>query len=235
MIVLFEDNHLLAVNKPAGMLSQSDGSGVPDIFSAAKVYIKEKYAKPGEVYLGLVHRLDRNVGGVMLFARTSKAAARLSKAFREHELRKIYTAIVDGRPPAEGERTDLLRKDQKRRMALIVPPDDKKSDEAREARLRFRLLKSITPPEGAIRTIETGNADKEISLVEIELLTGRFHQIRAQLAAMGHPILGDRKYGARRTLKNWTLALFASRLDIEHPVRREPLILQAEPPWGVFA
>ena len=215
-------------------------------------YIKEKYNKPGAVYLGLVHRLDRNVGGVLLFARTSKAAARLSKLFRDHDLGKFYTAIVAGRPAAaQGERVDHLTKDEDRRMARVVKAG---TDGAREARLRYRVIatqpagKEVRPLANAKPIAKQPSANpgvkanrkrkntqnevfRELSLVEIEILTGRFHQIRAQLSAMGHPILGDKKYGASHALRNWALTLFASRLVLSHPVRGDELVLEATPEW----
>ncbi len=227
--VLYEDNHLLVVNKPPGLLSQSDSSGAPDLLTYAKSYIKKKYAKPGEVFLGLVHRLDRNVGGVLVLARTSKAAARLALAFRERGVRKFYLAAVEGVPPTPaGERVDFLRKDAERRLALVVHAG---TPQAREARLLYRVLGRARAADFA-----PGQADAsgDIALLEIELLTGRFHQIRAQLAAMGTPILGDKKYGARTGLKQWTLGLFASGLDLEHPVGGRPLSLRAEPAWRSF-
>lgn len=226
--VLYEDNHLLCVLKPAGVLSQSDGSGAPDLLTLAKDYIKVKYARPGAVYMGLVHRLDRNVGGVLLLARTSKAAARLTTAFRERAPRKVYTAMVEGVPePPRGERFDLIVKDERQRKARIVAATSSDGGQAREARLTYRLVR-----HGQLR------GRGEYSLLEIELFSGRFHQIRAQMAAMGHPVAGDAKYGARpgppppEPMDNHSLFLFASRLEIEHPVKREPLVFEAEPPFA---
>lgn len=171
-----------------------------------------------------MHRLDRNVSGVTLFARTSKAAARLGRAFQRREVRKIYRAIVAGRPrPPAGERVDFILKDEERRLARIYPASGPAPAAAREARLRYETLATMPAAPG------------EISLLEIELMTGRFHQIRAQCAAMGHPILGDKKYGAERGRKDWTLMLHASRLDLVHPVRGEELSLRAKAPWNMFS
>ncbi len=219
LTLLYEDNHILAVEKPEGVLSQSDSSGAPDLLTLSKEFLKRKYQKPGNVYLGLVHRLDRAVGGVMVFARTSKAAARLSEHFKNHTVRKIYHAVVEGKPREEsGERTDWIVKESKIKMARSGRPGEK---EAKEARLRYRLL-STRQVEGL----------GEVSLLEVELLTGRFHQIRFQMSRMGHPVLGDRKYGSRFSIGKHRLALRATRLELTHPVRKTPLILESPDPDG---
>jgi RluA family pseudouridine synthase len=211
--VLHLDNHLLVVVKPAGMLAQADRTGDPDLLTLAKAYLKERFEKPGEVFLGLVHRLDRPVSGVMVLARTSKAAARLTAAFKARRVDKRYLAVVEGRLTGEGEREDWLLKERGhvRGVAEGTPG-------AKRAVLRWRAL----------------GVEGKTSLVEVVLLTGRAHQVRVQLATLGTPILGDLRYGARRALDGRNLALHAYRLAFEHPVRRIPLVFTAPPPaaWG---
>lgn len=215
--VLYLDNRLLVVVKPAGLLAQADRTGDPDLLSLGKAYLKSRFDRPGDVFLGLVHRLDRPVSGVMVLARTSKAAARLTQAFRERRVEKRYLAVVEGRLTGEGERTDWLvkAKGHVRAVAAGTPG-------AKEAVLRWKALA----------------VEGRRSLVEVELLTGRAHQVRVQLAALGAPILGDLRYGAKEELDGRNLALHAYRLAFEHPVRREPMDFRAPPPatWeGRFA
>jgi 23S rRNA pseudouridine1911/1915/1917 synthase len=211
--VLYEDNHCLAVNKPAGLLSQGDATGEWSLVDLAGDYLRAKYAKPGNVYVGLVHRLDRPASGVVLLARTSKAAARLSAQFREGTVEKVYWAIVEGRcPTPEGEWSDLLRKDERRNVVEVV------ASGGRDARLAFRVL-------------DTGRGT---AWLEVRPTTGRNHQIRVQLASRGLPIVGDRKYGARTTLRALDgkprIALHARRLSVSHPTRGEVLGLTAPVP-----
>jgi 23S rRNA pseudouridine1911/1915/1917 synthase len=197
--VVFEDNHLLAVYKPAGLLSQGDETGEANLLDLSKAWIKNRYRKPGQVFLGLVHRLDRPVAGIMVFARTSKAAARLSDQIRQRSLRKTYLAVVEGRPPStEGQLAHFLERHD--RSVRIVPHPTPLS---REARLSFR-----------VRASDAGR-----SLVEIELETGRKHQIRLQLAHTGCPIVGDLRYGALSSLPSRSIALFARQMTLKHPVR----------------
>ena len=208
--VLFEDNHVLVVEKPAGMLSQGDLSGDLDVLTVVKQFIKTRDRKPGNVYLGLVHRLDRPVGGVMVTAKTSKAAARLSAQFRERSCEKIYHAVVSGTPePVERELRHRLEKDRATRVTRVVT-----GDRGKEARLRFRVL-------------ETAN---DRSLLEVHLITGLSHQIRVQLAASGHPIAGDKKYGATLPYKPGVIALFAAAIRFAHPVSKEPITVTARVP-----
>lgn len=214
--VLYEDNHCLALNKPAGWLSQGDVTGEPSLIDWARDYIRERYHKPGNVFIGLVHRLDRPVSGVVLLARTSKAAARLSDQFREGTVEKVYWAIVEGRVAEEtGEWVDLLRKDERHNVVEVVPEG---TPGGQEARLAFRVLER----EG--RT----------SLVELRPITGRSHQLRVQLASRGFPILGDRKYGAATRLKaldgRSRIALHARELRFNHPTRREAMRIVAPVP-----
>lgn len=196
--VLYEDNHLISVNKPAGMLVQGDRSGQVSLMDVVKEYIRVRYQKPGNVFLGLVHRLDRPVSGVVLFARTSKAAARLTAQWKAREVRKIYWAAVEGAlKPERGRLEDHIRKSGKRvRMAGEGTPG------AKEAVLEYRTLAR----------------SKGVSLVEIVLVTGRKHQIRAQLSQAGCPVVGDVKYGAAGFLEDKTIRLVARSLRFRHPV-----------------
>ncbi len=178
--ILYEDNHILAVAKPAGLLSQGDLSGDLDVLTVVKQMIKTRDQKPGNVYLGLVHRLDRPVGGVMVLAKTSKAAGRLSSQFRERTTQKIYHAVVEGRMSTpQAELTHRLAKDRKSRVTKVVPPHL----DGKIAKLSYEVV----------------DADNGLSLLSVRLITGLSHQIRVQLSAIGHPIVGDRKYGAKPT------------------------------------
>jgi 23S rRNA pseudouridine1911/1915/1917 synthase len=209
--ILYEDNHLLAISKPAGLPTMGVATDVPSVVSLAKQYIKQAYGKPGGVYLGIVSRLDAGTSGVVLLARTSKAAARLTEQFRTHAVEKIYWAILTGSiNPPSGQWVDWIAKDEDRQRMIISGRWDK---HAKEAQLRYRRLAEL----------DCG------SLVEIELLTGRKHQIRVQFAARGHSVLGETKYGRGAPFANG-LALHARRLTVEHPVRREPVVLVAPIP-----
>jgi 23S rRNA pseudouridine1911/1915/1917 synthase len=197
--VLYEDNHLLAVYKPAGILVQGDRTGDPSLLEWARAWVKDRYRKPGNVFLGLVHRLDRPVSGVMLFARTSKAAARLSEQFREHRARKIYLAVIPGEmKPRSG--TLKARLSRAGTRTQVTTSQDLL---AKEAELGYRTI----------------DAQQGFSLLEIDLISGRHHQIRVQLAAMGHPICGDQKYSLRRVRKGAPIALMARTLTVRHPTR----------------
>jgi len=215
--VLYLDNHLLVVNKPAGLLAQADRTGDPDLLSLARAYLKEKLHRPGQGFVGLVHRLDRPASGVMVLACTSKAASRLSDQFRRKLPQKRYLAIVEGACRGEGTRVDyLVKEDQKVRVVRSSHP------RAQYAELSWRAL------------AQRGG----LSLLEIDLKTGRAHQIRVQLARMGFPILGDFRYGAKRELDGQNLALHCHYLALEHPVTKEPMHWTAPPPpsWkGLFS
>jgi 23S rRNA pseudouridine1911/1915/1917 synthase len=205
--VLYEDNHCLAVNKPARLLSQGDETGDPSLVALAAAYLKERYRKPGNVYVGLVHRLDRPTSGVVLLARTSKAAARLSAQFRSGEIAKVYRAVVEGCPePPEGEWADRLEKDRSVNRSRVLDQED---EPGRTARVAYRVL-------------DRGGA---WSTLELRPATGRSHQLRVQLAHRGLPIVGDRKYGARSLLKaadgGRRIALHARELTFKHPTREE--------------
>ena len=209
--ILYEDNHLLVVDKPAGMLAQADLSGDLDVLTLAKQMIKQRDHKPGNVFLGLVHRLDRPVSGVMALAKTSKAASRLSAQFREREPEKHYLAVVAGTPdPARGELHHFLRKDRAERITRVVETER----DGKPALLRYELLDG-RPPRALLRVL---------------LVTGLPHQIRVQLSAAGHPIVGDRKYGSSERLVRGKVALHAASLNLRHPVRKEVIELSADPP-----
>jgi len=209
LTVLYEDNHLLAVFKPARVLTVGDETGDESLLDQAKSYLKQKYNKPGDVFLGVVHRLDRPVSGVVLFARTSKAAGRLSEQFRSGSVRKVYHAWVEGTlVQVEGELNDWLLKNENTNVVRVVPPNTPGS---RHSVLRYRALET----------------EKNRTLVEVSLITGRSHQIRVQLAHAGHPIEGDRKYGARTGMEG-AIALSAVELEVEHPVRRERIVLRGK-------
>lgn len=199
--ILYEDNQVIVVFKPRGLLSQADNTGSPDILSILKDYIKEKYNKPGAVYLGLVHRLDRNTSGVMVFARTSKAAARLSDLINKHEgFEKSYLAVVEGCVnPGKRRLCDMLYWDEKIKKASI-----KKSSDSKEAILEYNVISS----------------HDNMTLLDVSLFTGRHHQIRCQLANMGHPIVGDLKYGSKIKMDNY-YALSAYKLAFMHPTLKE--------------
>ena len=212
--VIYEDNHLLVVNKPAGLLTQSDLSGEDSLLEWCRRYIRDKYHKPGNVFIGMVHRLDRQVGGVMVFARTSKAASRLSAQIREGEMEKIYRAVVEGKLEGSAELEHFLDRRGDRSTAL-----ETKMPGTQRAALRYRTL------EGA----------PEKSLAEIVLITGRKHQIRAQMSAIGHPILGDAKYGSRASLGPDRIALTSHSLSFGHPTKGERMTFTApEPDWWPF-
>lgn len=211
--IIHEDNHLLVVDKPAGLLAQGDRSGDPTLNDLAKEYLRRKYHKPGNIYLGLVHRLDRNVSGVVVLARTSKAASRLSAAFREKTVQKTYRALVHGCPASPaGSLTAWLAKEGDRQG--VTRAAEHEFDGARECLLRYRVLER----------------SEERSLLEVIPITGRRHQIRAQLALIGCPLLGDVKYGAPRPLPGHRVALHAFQLAFNHPVGGAPVRFQAPLP-----
>jgi 23S rRNA pseudouridine1911/1915/1917 synthase len=222
-VILYEDNHILVAIKKPGLLSQSDGSQTPDMLTLLKEDIRQRYQKPGRVFLGLVHRLDQPVGGVMVFARTSKAAGRLSAQIREHQFAKYYLAVVHGFPePPGGRLADYLAKDPARNIVQVVP-----EGHGKQAWLSYARIESDV---------------SGFSLMAIRLGTGRPHQIRVQLASRGWPIVGDRRYGFEEqgtySGKVSEPALFACALGFSHPTRAEHLFFSAsppdEPPWNCF-
>ncbi|MEX2478674.1 MAG: RluA family pseudouridine synthase [Gracilimonas sp.] len=211
--IIYEDNHLLVIDKPAGVLSQEDHTGDPDVLNLCKQYIKKKYNKPGDVFLGLVHRLDRPVSGVMVLARTSKAASRLSYQIRKRTISKTYWALVEGQAPVYGEFVHFLEKDNR---SNTVKAFKSPKGKAKESRLKFITIKQ--------------NAN--FSVIEVDLITGRPHQIRVQFAKEGHPLWGDHKYGNPKNRGNQDIALRSVKMEIEHPTKKELMILKAPKPTG---
>lgn len=209
--VIFEDNHIIVVEKPVNIPSQADKTGDVDLLSIVKKYIKEKYQKPGNVYLGLIHRLDRPVGGVMVFAKTSKAAARLSNQVREKQFQKTYLVIVNGKMEKQKDTLqDYLLKNEKKNMSKVVPEGTKNS---KLAILDYEVLKY--------------EPELNLSVLKITLHTGRHHQIRVQLSGRNHSIYGDQKYGGRGHGKQ--IALWAYELKIYHPITNEQLTFHSKP------
>lgn len=206
MKIFYEDNHIIVVYKEKGILSQADGSSKKDMLTLIKEYIKEKYQKTGNVYLGLVHRLDINTSGVMVFAKTSKAASRLDEAIRNHEFKKNYIATVEGILTNKNykEIKSYIEKDEEKRVAFI-------SKNGKEAILNYRVI--------ANKKI----ANVDVTDVEIELKTGRFHQIRCQMSSIGHPLYGDKKYGSKNKVDDNEFMLEAYKLSFPHPITKEIL------------
>jgi len=208
--ILYEDNHLLGVYKPPGMLIQGDKTGDLSLLDWAKEWIKNRYKKPGNVFLGLVHRLDRPVAGVALFARTSKAAGRLSAQIRDRTMEKIYWAVVHGTPdPLEGR--SELHLARIRNKSIVTGPND---PFGKLAVLHYQVLESRVP----------------FSLMEVTLVTGRHHQIRCQLAALGNPVLGDVKYGSLQPLPSGTIALLSKRIVCRHPTKGLDVVIESPLP-----
>ncbi len=219
MRVLYEDNHIIAVNKTCNEIVQGDKTGDTPLSDMVKAYIKEKYHKPGEVFLGVTHRLDRPTSGVVLFARTGKALSRLNEMFKSHEqIRKTYWAIVQSAPvPAEGRLENYLVRNEKQNKSYIARLDGAGNPIDKEAK------KAVL----SYRTIATG---ERYTLLEINLETGRHHQIRCQLAAIGCPIKGDLKYGAKRSNPDGGICLHARQVEFIHPVSHEPITITAPVP-----
>jgi 23S rRNA pseudouridine1911/1915/1917 synthase len=220
LTVLYEDNHLLAINKKTGVLVQGDETGDEPLVEIAKQYIKEKYGKPGEVFLGVVHRLDRPVSGVVVFARTSKALSRMNDLFRSRETEKIYWAITDQKPAVtEATLIHWLKKDEKKNRTTVFK---KETPEALRSELHYKLIAS-----------KNGRY-----LLEVHPITGRSHQIRVQLATAGCPILGDLKYGASGVTGDGSIALHARSLSFIHPVQKQNTFISAPTPdtdwWNEF-
>ena len=211
MEVIYEDNHIIVVNKKAGEIVQGDKTGDKPLSEFVKDYIKEKYAKPGNVFCGVVHRIDRPVSGVVVFARTSKALERLNKMLRDGEIHKTYWALVEGHPNEEEALLEnYLLSDGRMNKTFISDANHK---DAKLSRLHYRII---------------ARGDR-YSLLEINLMTGRKHQIRAQLASIGHPIKGDLKYGARRSNKDGGISLQAHSINFIHPVSRQPIDISVPP------
>ena len=213
--IIYEDNHLLVVEKPINMLVQEDNTKDKSLLTELKEYLKEKYHKPGNVYLGLVHRLDRPVGGVMVFAKTSKCASRLSNQIRENKFEKEYLAVIEGKiNPSQGRLVDNLRKDEKTNM-VRVDKDGKISS------LTYKTISCVD----------------NLSLIDILLETGRSHQIRVQFSSRKHPLYGDHRYNPN-VEENSQIALWAYKLTIYHPITNEKLTFTSKPPqtypWNLF-
>lgn len=217
MQILYEDNHIIAVNKASGEIVQGDKTGDTPLSEMLKAYIKQKYNKPGEVFLGVPHRLDRPTSGVVLFARTSKALVRLNDMFKDHQtMHKTYWALVQGAPQTpEGRLENYLVRNEAQNKSYIAKAGAK---DAKQAILTYK-------------TLAKGD---HYTLLEVELLTGRHHQIRCQLAAIGCPIKGDLKYGAKRSNPDGSICLHARQISFVHPVRKEPVtIIAPAPEWPV--
>jgi len=208
--VLYEDNHIIAINKKSGDIVQGDKTGDAPLSDFVKAYIKKKYNKPGEVFLGTIHRLDRPTSGVVLYARTSKALSRMNEQFREKKVQKTYWAVVDNAPTnTSGTLENYLQKNQKQNKSYVT-----KGPDSKHAILDFKLLKSL----------------ENFYHLEIKPKTGRHHQIRVQLAHIGCIIKGDLKYGAKRSNKDASIHLLAQKLEFIHPVKKEPITIVAPTP-----
>ena len=221
MEVVYEDNHIIIVNKQSGEIVQGDKTGDRPLSDIVKDYIKEKYQKPGAVFLGVVHRLDRPVSGLVVFARTSKALTRLNKMFAEGEVHKTYWAIVKNAPrTSEGTLEHWLVRNEKQNKSYAY---DREVPHSKKAQLRYRVI---------------GRGDR-YALLEVELLTGRHHQIRCQLAKIGCPIRGDLKYGAPRSNPDGSISLLSRRMEFIHPVSKLPIVVEAPVPadnlWQALA
>ena len=218
--ILFEDNHLIVVNKLPSEIVQGDKTGDKPLSEALKRYLKEKYHKPGDVFLGVIHRLDRPVSGVVVFAKTGKALSRMNELVKQRAMQKIYWAIVKNKPPEkEGKLVHYLMRNTIKNKSFVskTPGPDRK-----EAVLSYKLLAS----------------GERYHLLEVDLYTGRHHQIRAQLAAIGCPVKGDLKYGFPRSNPDASISLHARKVSFVHPVKKETLEITAEPPddtlWNYF-
>ena len=214
--VIFEDNHLIAVNKPAGVLVQGDETGDKPLSDYVKDYIKARYGKPGDVYLGVCHRIDRPVSGAVIFARTSKALERMNKMFADREIEKTYWAVVNERPdPLEGTLVHYLDKDRERNVTKALDAQSRRHPDAKRSELRYELISS--------------QGDQHV--LEVHPQTGRPHQIRAQLAKIGLPIRGDLKYGARSPNLDASICLHCRSMKFLHPTLKTTVTVTAEAPW----
>ena len=219
MNILYEDNHLIVVIKPQNVPSQEDITEDESMLTKVKKYIKEKYNKPGNVYVGLVHRLDRPTGGVMVFAKTSKCASRLSEQIKEGKMHKKYLTVVEKTPREKfAQLTHFLKKNAEQNIVRVVPQYE---EGAKKAVLNYTIVEDV---------------DKKLSLIDVDLITGRSHQIRVQMSTIGNPVFADKKYGSKY---NGNLALWAYKLTFEHPITNKPMTFIAYPPsdempWKYF-
>ncbi|MBQ3744156.1 MAG: RNA pseudouridine synthase [Bacteroidales bacterium] len=215
--ILFEDNHLLIFNKRVGEIVQGDKTGDEPLCETLKAFVAQRDGKPGHVFMGVPHRLDRPVSGICVFAKTSKCLERLNALFREGDVHKTYWALTCARPdPAEGELVHWLSRNEKQNKSFAYPDDGRRHPaDAKLAKLRYRVLRDTD----------------RYHLVEVELLTGRHHQIRCQLAAIGCPIKGDLKYGAPRSNPDGGISLHARHIAFDHPVRHEEIAIDAPVDW----
>lgn len=219
--ILYEDNHIIVVLKPQNVLSQGDSTTDKSLLDMVKEYIKETYNKPGNVYVGLVHRLDRPTGGVMVFAKTSKSASRLAEQMKAKQFTKKYLAVVVGAPKYRASRLEhFLKKDEKTNIVKIAPRGE---EGAKQAVLEYKTIKTV---------------DK-VSLLEVQILTGRSHQIRVQMSQIGCPVFGDAKYNGDTLAKGHNLALWAYELSFVHPTTKKQMLFRCIPPldktpWNVF-
>ncbi len=212
MNIIYEDNHLIIINKAPGELSQSDITKDPSLVDDLKVYLKHKYQKKGNVYLGLVNRLDRPTSGLLIFSKTSKSLTRMNKIQKLRKIKKTYYAVTEKRPKNESDQLiNYLKKNQSKNKSFVVNENDPK---AKKAILKYRLIKKL----------------KNYFLLEIILETGRHHQIRCQLSNIGCPIKGDVKYGAKRPNKDRSISLHSKKIEFTHPVSNKELTFIAEPP-----
>jgi len=210
--VLFEDNHLIAVYKPSGVLVQGDKTGDTPLVDLVKAYIVQKYNKPGAAFLGVVHRIDRPTSGIVVFGKTSKALTRMNKLFAERKINKTYWALVEGHPdPTEADLEHYL----------VRNPEKNKS---------FAYQKPVPNAKPAHLSYKSIHRFERFSLLQVELHTGRHHQIRTQLSALGHPIKGDLKYGAKRSNQNGSIDLVAQHLEFQHPVKDVKVVLTLKNP-----
>jgi len=221
--VLYEDNHLIAVNKPGGWLVHADETGDTPLSEYVKAYIKIRYKKPGEVFLGIIHRIDRPVSGLVIFARTSKALERMNRQFQQREVKKTYWAITSQRPnPISGKLMHYLLKDHERNVTKVYDQTGRRTKNAKKSELTYEMIAEI------------GNHH----LLEVNPITGRPHQIRAQLGRIGCPIRGDLKYGYPRANHDACIHLHSRILSFMHPVKKEMVTIEAEPPdeqiWNQF-
>jgi 23S rRNA pseudouridine1911/1915/1917 synthase len=220
LVILYEDNHIIAVKKLPGEIVQADKTGDETLADKVKEYIKLKYNKPGDVFLGIIHRIDRPVGGVVVFARTSKALVRMNKQFQDKLIGKTYWAVVDERPPFEkGELVNWMKKNQQKNKSRAY---DQEVKESKMAELLYELI----------------GRSRNYYYLQINPKTGRHHQIRVQLSNAGCCIKGDVKYGANRTNKDGSIHLFARSVTFNHPTKKEPMTVTANPPidplWNEF-